>query len=342
MTLATAPNAAVPAGTRKHAEDDAGHAAGVVCISPRGRVLLLHRSPEEKNYGGHWSLPGGGVDPDETAEDGARREMQEEAGYTAKGTFKLLSMNQTPTGLVFHTFLHKPKDEFVPNLNDEHTGFTWADLSLLPAPLHPAVEKTLAQIGSQDMAEDRSIRELDIDGRMHIRDVNVCMESVSPYRGGEIPGWNALGLKEDEIYQVYRPGAELSRPETIASANGIPFLRRHVAVSADDHKHMDTIGTTGTTARWEAPFIKNDLAVWVGDDIDVIEDKTRAHLSPGYRYEPVIENGTFNGAKYQIRMTKILFNHLASVHQGRQGPDVAIDSSQELQWHLIEQAILSI
>lgn len=185
-------------------------------------------------------------------------------------------------------------------------------------------------------------KELDIDGRMHIRDVNVCMESVSPYRGGEIPGWQALGLKEDEIYQVYRPGAELSRPETIASANGIPLLRRHVAVSADDHKHMDTIGTTGTTARWEPPFIKNDLAVWVADDIEGIEDKTKHQLSPGYRYTPVREDGTFEGKKYQVRMTNIAFNHIANVETGRQGPDVAIDTAIELQWAAIEWAILTL
>lgn len=185
-------------------------------------------------------------------------------------------------------------------------------------------------------------KELDIDGRMHVSDANVCMESVSPYRGSEVPGWESLGLKADETYQVYRPGDELKKPETVASANGIPLLRRHVAVSAEDHKHMDTIGTTGTNARWEAPFIKNDLAVWTANDIEGIESKEKFHMSPGYRYTPVLENGTFEGKNYQLKMTNVIFNHVAVVETGRQGPDVAIDSAVELQWLAIEKAILSL
>jgi len=45
-----------------------------------GRILLVRL-----NYGprdGHWALPGGLVEADETAEEAARRETKEETGFT--------------------------------------------------------------------------------------------------------------------------------------------------------------------------------------------------------------------------------------------------------------------
>ncbi len=46
-----------------------------------GRVLLLRRSQRVHDHRGKWNLPGGGIDPGETARDAAAREAFEEAGY---------------------------------------------------------------------------------------------------------------------------------------------------------------------------------------------------------------------------------------------------------------------
>jgi len=398
--MATAPNAAVPLISRRKLTRDElatarGHAAGIICVAPSGKVLLLRRGDHEPNFAGHWALPGGGAETNETPARAARREAKEEMGYSVKGPLVLLDQKVTPTGMVFHTFMHAAEDEFIPKLNQEHTGYAWAPLHALPRPMHPAVEGVLHRnVGvASDMkpedwrhlisglleffeeeaeepehaedsrhltgdeqkllgealrksvkviAQDESVKMPDVDGRLHVIGVNICMESVSPYKGQEIPGWQELGLKADEIYQVYRPGSELSRAETIASANGIPLLRKHVATSAEDHKFWDTIGSTGTTARWESPFIINDLAVWPADDIEGIENKTKSSLSPGYRYSPVLERGEFNGKRYDIKMRNIIFNHLAVVVEGRQGPDIVIDTAEELQWTAIERAILGL
>ncbi|SDI71804.1 ADP-ribose pyrophosphatase YjhB, NUDIX family [Actinokineospora alba] len=52
-------------------------AVRVVCVDGQGRVLLLKWRGPEADY---WEPPGGGVDPGESPEAGARREFHEETG----------------------------------------------------------------------------------------------------------------------------------------------------------------------------------------------------------------------------------------------------------------------
>lgn len=60
-----------------------GPAARVVLLDPDGRIFLLAaRDPADPARGRWWELPGGGLDPGETTEQAARRELAEEAGIT--------------------------------------------------------------------------------------------------------------------------------------------------------------------------------------------------------------------------------------------------------------------
>ena len=59
-------------------------AARVLVIDDDGALLLLHGcDPAEPERGAWWFTPGGGLDPDETAEEAARRELREETGLDA-------------------------------------------------------------------------------------------------------------------------------------------------------------------------------------------------------------------------------------------------------------------
>jgi 8-oxo-dGTP pyrophosphatase MutT (NUDIX family) len=58
-------------------------AARVVLLDGDGRVLLLSASdPVDPGKRPWWEIPGGGMDPDESSEDAARRELYEETGIT--------------------------------------------------------------------------------------------------------------------------------------------------------------------------------------------------------------------------------------------------------------------
>lgn len=160
--LATAANAAIPAGLRKKPAFDAdfkpkGHAAGILFVSPEGHVLLLKRAGEEgvDNFVGHWALPGGGVEDGETPAQGAGRECREELGVDINpGKMRDLDKSATPNGMAFHTFAYQtPK--FRPTLNDEHEGYGWFPLDALPQPMHPAVAKTLTERLGADPVQAR-------------------------------------------------------------------------------------------------------------------------------------------------------------------------------------------
>lgn len=57
------------------------HAARVILIDEVGRVLLFRGGdPHRPEAGTWWLVPGGGIDPGETIEDAARREIREETG----------------------------------------------------------------------------------------------------------------------------------------------------------------------------------------------------------------------------------------------------------------------
>ncbi|WP_123706213.1 NUDIX hydrolase [Rathayibacter sp. PhB127] len=51
------------------------------CIDLDGNILLIKRSKEPRK--GAWSLPGGRIEPGETASDAAARELLEETGIVA-------------------------------------------------------------------------------------------------------------------------------------------------------------------------------------------------------------------------------------------------------------------
>lgn len=45
----------------------------------------------------------------------------------------------------FHTFFCVIENEFIPNLNHEHSGYAWASFNSWPRPLHSGLKSTLAK-----------------------------------------------------------------------------------------------------------------------------------------------------------------------------------------------------
>lgn len=175
------------------------------------------------------------------------------------------------------------------------------------------------------IAFDKSARVKTVDGYLIREGCFISKACVSPYKGSEIPDYDKLGLKADKIYQLLRDPAELEKGA--GTFNGLPLLSTHEANSADDHKDNLVVGATGTKARFEAPYLVNDLVIWPQDAIDGIEDESQKEISCGYRYTPDMTPGTYEGVAYDGVMRGIVGNHVALVKEGRAGPDIVVGDS---------------
>jgi len=124
---------------------------------------------------------------------------------------------------------------------------------------------------------------------------------------------------------LLRDPGELRR--AVRTFDNLPILSKHVAVTAVDHRPEIVVGATGSDAEFEDPYLTNSLVIWSASAIAAIEDKSRAELSSGYRYQPIMERGTFEGEAFDGRMTNIAGSHVALVAEGRAGPDVVVGDS---------------
>jgi len=170
-----------------------------------------------------------------------------------------------------------------------------------------------------------SVRTYDADGRMHISITNISKATVSPYLGKEIPDFDKLGLDPDKVYNLLRDPDELVKGA--ATSNGVPVLILHKPMSAKDHDHKVVIGSTGTDAEFNPPYLKNSMVIWPEYAIEAVEKGIQRELSCGYRYRADMTPGNFEGDDYDGVMRDLVFNHLSIVESGRCGPDVMVGDS---------------
>lgn len=171
-------------------------------------------------------------------------------------------------------------------------------------------------------AFDRSARQIDADGRLHVDRSHISKAAVNPYRGQEIPGWESLGLDSNKIYRLFRDPIELERgAETFAR---LPILSEHVPVTVNDPKPELVVGAIGSDITFTHPYLDADICVWDAAAIAGIETDKVRELSCAYRYVPIMEAGEYDGQPYDGRMTEIRGNHLALVEIGRAGADVVV------------------
>lgn len=113
----------------------------IYCTSTHRYLFLLRNGDKFNNT---WGIVGGKVEHGETIEQGLKREIFEEMGGEIQGA-KILPIEKYTSDnnkFVYHTFLIKVEEEFVPILNHEHKGYCWVPLENHPKPLHPGVWRT--------------------------------------------------------------------------------------------------------------------------------------------------------------------------------------------------------
>lgn len=167
-----------------------------------------------------------------------------------------------------------------------------------------------------------SSRRIDEDGRLHVFPTNISKANVCPYRGSEIPGSEALNLDPNKIYMLLRDPNELAK--AAATFNNVPLLTKHVPVNVDEPMPHLVVGSTGTDATFNSPYLVNSLVVWDAGAIAGIEHNQQKELSCAYRYEADMVIGEFEGTKYDGVMRNIRANHVALVESGRAGSDVVV------------------
>lgn len=171
----------------------------------------------------------------------------------------------------------------------------------------------------------KSARHKDENGYMHVERSNITKEQIAPYYGDEIAGYEGLGLNPGKVYYMYRPAAELEKAAD--TFNGLPLLFDHHDIDAHNIPKDKVIGSLGTDAAYDAPYLHNSLIVTDAEAIAAIESGDYKELSSAYQYETEMTPGMFNGEHYDGIMRNIRGNHVAIVREGRAGPDVAVADS---------------
>ena len=175
------------------------------------------------------------------------------------------------------------------------------------------------------LAQDRSLRSYDQDGRLHVESSNISKATVNPYYGSEIPNYRQLGLEPKKVYYLLRDPEELEK--AAPTFNNLPLLNKHIPVSADEPQKEVIAGTTGSDTVFEDGYLKCSLAVWDAEAIAGIESGEQVELSSAYHYTADMAAGEFEGRHYDGVMRDIVGNHVALVDVGRAGRDVVVSDA---------------
>lgn len=167
----------------------------------------------------------------------------------------------------------------------------------------------------------------DLNGWYEIKDNPISRAGVTQYSG------RAIGhddLDPGRMYNVYRPAEELADPETIASFRLLPFINEHPAgLLALDDEDLPTVdgkpaeGVIGESVYFADGMLRGNLKIFTDRIAKAIEAGKR-EVSAGFRCIYERASGVFDGEPYDFIQRKIRGNHVALVHAGRMGPEVAV------------------
>jgi hypothetical protein len=107
------------------------------------RFLFLLRT--QGKTAGTWGLVGGRKEPtDATAFEALSREIQEEVGSTPKikKIIPLELFTSNDQNFQYNTYVLMIDREFIPTLNEEHSGYAWTGFDQWPKPLHQGVKNS--------------------------------------------------------------------------------------------------------------------------------------------------------------------------------------------------------
>jgi len=107
------------------------------------RYLYLMRN--DRRNAGFWGLPGGKANINESLLTALTRECCEELGSMPEylQLIPVEKFTNPESTFCYHTFWCAVTEEFVPQLNHEHTGYAWIASGHWPRPMHPGLWNTV-------------------------------------------------------------------------------------------------------------------------------------------------------------------------------------------------------
>ena len=200
-------------------------------------------------------------------------------------------------------------------------------------------EKEHAHDIAMDFQSLNSVRHKDSNGHLIVDRTCITKAAINPYRGQEIPNWQALGLDPNKIYMLLRCPTELQR--ALPTFQGLQLLERHTPVSSEEPEKDSTVGSIGTVVEMDGDNVYSSLRVYDQNAIDLIESEKLNQLSAGYAYTADMTGGEWNGERYDGVMRNIHGNHVALVERGRIGKDaiIADEMPNEIEEFLMSKKI---
>ena len=114
---------------------------GLFLAKKTKRFLFLLRT--QGRTAGTWGLVGGRKEPsDATPFEALRREIEEEIGKvtTLQKIVPLELFTSNDQNFQYNTYVCIVEEEFIPILNEEHSGYAWCSFDNWPKPLHQGVK----------------------------------------------------------------------------------------------------------------------------------------------------------------------------------------------------------
>lgn len=133
----------------------------VLVVRPRGNShqLLLVRRADGAYMGGTWQLVSGGLVANETAWQGALRELREETGLVPREFYRLSTLTSfyRPDNDSLNTapmFCAVVSSEAAVQINAEHSAFEWVSIEVAADQLMwPSDRQALAEVLAEILAE---------------------------------------------------------------------------------------------------------------------------------------------------------------------------------------------
>ena len=192
---------------------------------------------------------------------------------------------------------------------------------------------------AMDFQSLTTVRHIDNNGHLIVDRTCITKAAINPYRGQEIPNWQALGLDPNKVYMLLRCPTELQR--ALPTFQGLQLLERHTPVSSEEPEKDSTVGSIGTVVEMDGDNVYSSLRVYDQNAINLIESEKLNQLSAGYAYTADMTGGEWNGEHYDGVMRNIHGNHVALVERGRIGKDaiIADEMPNEIEEFLMSKKI---